>query len=124
MSALEDRLHDALHATGDTLGAASPDLYTRVVAGIGDDRRRRRHARLVVIVWAVAVAVATTLVLTLTPRTVSGDLDMPWWTLEIATTAVLVAIALWLGPFIKRFGRAYAADASTTTRRPGRATSS
>ena len=35
---------------------------------------------------------------------------MPWWLLEIATTAVLVAIALWLGPFIKRFGRAYAAD--------------
>ena len=35
---------------------------------------------------------------------------MPWWILEIAATAVLVAIALWLGPFIKRFGRAYAAD--------------
>ena len=35
---------------------------------------------------------------------------MPWWILELATTAVLVAIALWLGPFIKRFGRAYAAD--------------
>ena len=35
---------------------------------------------------------------------------MPWWVLELATTAVLVAIALWLGPFIKRFGRAYAAD--------------
>ena len=35
---------------------------------------------------------------------------MPWWVLEIATTLGLVAIALWLGPFIKRFGRAYAAD--------------
>ena len=35
---------------------------------------------------------------------------MPWWILELATTAVLIAIALWLGPFIKRFGRAYAAD--------------
>ena len=35
---------------------------------------------------------------------------MPWWVLELATTAVLMAIALWLGPFIKRFGRAYAAD--------------
>jgi hypothetical protein len=35
---------------------------------------------------------------------------MPWWTVEIATNAILVAIALWLGPFIKRFGRAYAAD--------------
>jgi hypothetical protein len=35
---------------------------------------------------------------------------MPWWVLEITTTAILIAIALWLGPFIKRFGRAYAAD--------------
>ena len=35
---------------------------------------------------------------------------MPWWILELATTPALVAIALWLGPFIKRFGRAYAAD--------------
>ncbi len=35
---------------------------------------------------------------------------MPWWILEIATNAVLIGIALWLGPFIKRFGRAYAAD--------------
>ena len=35
---------------------------------------------------------------------------MAWWILEPFTNAVLVAIALWLGPFIKRFGRAYAAD--------------
>lgn len=35
---------------------------------------------------------------------------MAWWTLEIFTTLLLAAIALWLGPFIKRFGRAYAAD--------------
>ena len=35
---------------------------------------------------------------------------MPWWVLEVATNVALVAIALWLGPFIKRFGRAYAAD--------------
>ena len=35
---------------------------------------------------------------------------MPWWILEVAVTLVLVAIAVWLGPFIKRFGRAYAAD--------------
>ncbi len=35
---------------------------------------------------------------------------MPWWALEIIATIVLIAMALWLGPFIKRFGRAYAAD--------------
>lgn len=35
---------------------------------------------------------------------------MEWWVLEAITTVVLVGLALWLGPFIKRFGRAYAAD--------------
>ncbi len=35
---------------------------------------------------------------------------MQWWVLELITTLVLVALALWLGPFIKRFGRSYAAD--------------
>ena len=35
---------------------------------------------------------------------------MPWWILEVAVVLVLIAIAVWLGPFIKRFGRAYAAD--------------
>ena len=35
---------------------------------------------------------------------------MDWWILELLTTAFLVGLALWLGPFIKRFGRSYAAD--------------
>ena len=35
---------------------------------------------------------------------------MDWWILELLTTAFLVGLALWLGPFIKRFGKGYAAD--------------
>jgi hypothetical protein len=35
---------------------------------------------------------------------------MDWWILEILAFATLTAIALILGPFIKRFGRSYAAD--------------
>jgi hypothetical protein len=35
---------------------------------------------------------------------------MPWWLLHLLTTVVLLAIAVVLGPFIKRFGRSYAAD--------------
>ena len=35
---------------------------------------------------------------------------MNWWILELAAFGVLAAIALVLGPFIKRFGRSYAAD--------------
>ena len=67
-------------------------------------------AAVYVLLWLAGLAVATIAVLTLTPRNAKGVLTMPWWVLEVATTAVLVAIALWLGPFIKRFGRAYAAD--------------
>ena len=35
---------------------------------------------------------------------------MDWWILEIIAFALLAATALVLGPFIKRFGRSYAAD--------------
>ena len=35
---------------------------------------------------------------------------MDWWVLEILVTVVLVGLVLTLGPFIKRFGRSYAAD--------------
>jgi len=105
MSSLEDRLHDAL--TGDDPGRAlSPDLFERVVGSIDDDRRRRRRLRHTAIAWGAAVVLATTAVTTLQRE----GIDMPWWVLEIATTLGLIGIALWLGPFIKRFGRAYAAD--------------
>ncbi len=35
---------------------------------------------------------------------------MRWWMLELATAATLVAIAVLLGPFIRRFGRTYLAE--------------
>jgi hypothetical protein len=108
MSALEDRLHDVLAAEGRSR-SPSPDLFTRVVDSIDDDRRRRRHLRRALAGALATALVVTTAVLTLTPRGMEG-LEMPWWILEVGTTVVLLAIALWLGPFIKRFGRAYAAD--------------
>ena len=112
MSAPEDRfgeaVHDALHDRGEI--EPSADLFNRVVDSIDADRKRRRRRRGVVLLWVVAVAFATVAVLTLSPRNAEGVLTMPWWVLELAITAVLIAIALWLGPFIKRFGRAYAAD--------------
>ncbi len=45
---------------------------------------------------------------------------MPWWALELMTTIVLAGLALWLGPFIKRFGRAYAADVFRANPRTGK----
>lgn len=107
MTHLEDRIARALR---DAPTEPSPDLFDRVVDSIDADRRRRRTAQLVGVVVALAATAATVAVLTLTPRSPNGALAMPWWIAEVATTLVLVAIALWLGPFIKRFGRAYAAD--------------
>jgi hypothetical protein len=40
----------------------------------------------------------------------NGRFTMPWWVIELITNIVLVALAVFLGPFIKRFGRSYAAD--------------
>ncbi len=45
---------------------------------------------------------------------------MDWWILELMTTALLVALALWLGPFIKRFGKSYAADVFRSNPRTGK----
>ncbi len=108
MADLETRLHDALGETGADTEPA-PDLFARVVGSIADDRVRRGHARRVVLTWVAGVALGTLLTVTLTPKDEEG-LHMPWWILEIATNLALVGIAVWLGPFIKRFGRAYAAD--------------
>lgn len=106
MSNLEDRLTRAL---SEYPMEPSPDLFDRVAESIEADRQRRGS----ILRWSLAgvlvVVVIATAVLTLTPR-MNGALAMPWWILEVATNLVLVAIALWLGPFIKRFGRAYAAD--------------
>lgn len=107
MTHLEDRISRAL---GSARTTPSPDLFERVLDSIDADRRRRRTLQRVAAGIAGLVALVTTAVLKLTPRTPNGALEMPWWILEVATTLVLVAIAVWLGPFIKRFGRAYAAD--------------
>ena len=45
---------------------------------------------------------------------------MPWWVIELITNIVLVAIAVALGPFIKRFGRSYAADVFRANPRTGK----
>ena len=106
MTQLEDRIARALR---NEPTRPSVDLYDRVVDSIEADRRRRRHAWTAAAVVSALGVASTVAVLTLTPRR-NGALAMPWWILELVTTLVLVAIAVWLGPFIKRFGRAYAAD--------------
>lgn len=120
MSELEQRLRTALTEESEPVRPA-PDLLPRVQDVVAADRGRRRTRRLIALVGAVvavgAAAVLTLSALTGVPFDLSGIRVRPmrgdavsWWVMEVATTLVLVALALWLGPFIKRFGRAYAAD--------------
>ena len=45
---------------------------------------------------------------------------MDWWILELLWFAVMVGLALWLGPFIRRFGKSYAADVFRANPRTGK----
>lgn len=105
---LERLLADALHDAGSQL-AASPDLFSRIRTGIQADRRRRhnRRRRLAAGIATTAASLGAALTILVLQK---GEPHMSWWILELAAFATLVAIALILGPFIKRFGRSYAAD--------------
>lgn len=105
--ATERRLRRALEP--GSVARPSTDLFERVVDAVEGDRVRRRSTRLAVGGGVLALVLVVGAVLVLAPRQ-GGRLAVPWWWLEVATSALLVGLALWLGPFIKRFGRAYAAD--------------
>jgi hypothetical protein len=118
MTRTEELLRDAL-AESSAVVDARDDLFVRVRLSIDDDRRRRRQlrARLGIVgclVGAVAAVVVSTADLE------EGEVLMDWWILELLTNVILLGIALWLGPFIKRFGRSYAADVFRANPRTGK----
>ena len=108
MTQLEDRLRDAMHAGLDPV-EPSPDLFARVQRSM-DDAAARRRWRWRVAGWIAAGVAAIAGVVVATTDRRGGELFMDWWVLELLTNVVLVVIALVLGPFIKRFGKTYAAD--------------
>ena len=117
MTTVEDQLRAALRDAPVT--AASPDLFARVESSIDDDRRLRvQHRALAGVMACIAGAVASLLAATVDRQ--EGELLMDWWILELITNAVLVAVACWLGPLIKRFGRSYAADVFRANPRTGK----
>jgi type III secretory pathway component EscS len=118
MTALEQRLRDALHEGVDAVHE-SPDLFQRVELSIADDRRLRIQHLALGAIAACILAALVSLVVAVVDRQ-EGELLMDWWILELITTAVLVAIACWLGPLIKRFGRSYAADVFRANPRTGK----
>ncbi len=108
MTTLEERLRAAL-LVGAAQVEESPDLFARVKGSIEDDARRRVWRWQVGAVAGAAFAGLLGLIAIATDYQ-EGELLMTWWMLELLTTAVLVTLVIVLGPFIKRFGRSYAAE--------------
>jgi hypothetical protein len=97
----------------------SHDLFDRVQSSIDDDRRLRdQRTRGVLVLLCLAAAIASIAAATIDRR--EGDPIMDWWILELIWFAAMVATALWLGPFIRRFGKAYAADVFRANPRTGK----
>lgn len=118
MSTLEDRLTQAF-AEARTTVFENPDLFARVTGSVSDARARRRF-RLTLAAWlAVFVLANVALALALSDFD-NRRFNMQWWVIELITNIVLVAIAIGLGPFIKRFGRSYAADVFRANPRTGK----
>jgi hypothetical protein len=115
---LEDRLHDALMG-GVSAMEESPDLFARVQLSIEDDRRRRRQRRRLGVLAGCVLGAVAALIYAFTD-TREGELLMDWWVLELLTNALLIGVALWLGPLIKRFGKSYAADVFRANPRTGK----
>jgi len=115
---LERRLVDAF-ADARTSVHENPDLFARVTRSLDEARARRRFR------WRLAGGIAAfivaNVVLALTLSYIDNrSFDMPWWVIELITNIVLVALAVGLGPFIKRFGRSYAADVFRANPRTGK----
>ena len=108
MTVLDERLRDALLAGAEQI-EESPDLFARITGSIEDERRRRAWRSRAARAGAAAVAALIALVASVTKYR-EGALLMDWWILELITAAVLITIVIVLGPFIKRFGRSYAAE--------------
>jgi hypothetical protein len=118
MSRVEDVVRDVLSG-GTALVHESPDLFARVVQSIEDDRIRTQQRRRVAWIGG-ALAAALVAVIAAVIDVQEGEVLMDWWILELMTTVFLAALALWLGPFIKRFGKAYAADVFRANPRTGK----
>ncbi|HJU81742.1 MAG TPA: hypothetical protein VJ796_08325 [Acidimicrobiia bacterium] len=97
----------------------APDLFGRVQLSVAADRQRRQAQRRA---WGYALLAlaAMAAIVFFTTDDQEGRLRMNWWVLELIATGLLVAVALWLGPFIKRFGRSYAADVFRASPRTGK----
>lgn len=109
MSTTIEQLLTAAFADVRESAIENPDLFARVSKSL-DEAKARRAFR-----YRLAGGIAGFIVANTALALALSDIEdrrntMPWWVIELITNIVLVALAIGLGPFIKRFGRAYAAD--------------
>jgi hypothetical protein len=118
VTAVEDLLRDAL-VQGAAALDESDDLFARVQLSIEDDRQRRRQRRRRVGAVACLLGALGAVVAATTERR-HGEWLMDWWVLEAIWFAAMAGLAVWLGPFIRRFGKSYAADVFRANPRTGK----
>ncbi|HUS42318.1 MAG TPA: hypothetical protein VMY16_06600 [Ilumatobacteraceae bacterium] len=103
---------NALRAGGQI--EPSPDLWSRVVHSIEEDRAHRRR---VVISFVTVTAIVAALVgigmLNVIDTPAGRQVRIP--AMELIETIALVSLVVVLGPAIRRFGRGYAHDLWRTT---------
>lgn len=117
---LERRLIEAFADARATVDA-NPDLFARVTRTLHDARARRRFR--LKLAGGLLAFIAANAALALALSDIDFDnrrFNMPWWAIELITNIVLAALAIGLGPFIKRFGRSYAADVFRANPRTGK----
>lgn len=87
----------------------SPDLFARVTRSIQEDAAHHRRVRRVATSVAVAVGFIALYLLSAVDQ-IDGAFEMPFWTLEVLVTGVMIVLVLVLGPAIRRFGNAFESD--------------
>jgi len=101
---VEERLTAAFRAADQY--QPSPDLFAKVTRSIEEDAAHRRGVRRTAISIVAAVAFIAAYLFVVIDR-VDGALQMPFWTLEVLVTGIMVGLVLVLGPTIRRFGTAF-----------------
>jgi hypothetical protein len=104
---VEERLTAAFRAADQY--QPSSDLFAKVTRSIEEDAsHRRRVRRLVIDLIGILGLIAVYLFVTI--DRVDGAFQMPFWTLELLVTGIMVGLVLVLGPTIRRFGTAFESD--------------
>jgi hypothetical protein len=119
----EQRLVAALEATRSY--EPSPDLWSRVVHSIEEDRRHRRRVVTTALVIAGTIVVAALIAFaTLETQVLPSGISryrFDWSVVEALSLSLLLVLMTALGPAIRRFGRGYAADLFVRTPQTGMA---